>query len=113
MAYVSAIDIAVWDLKGKYLNLPVSTLLGGAFRNKIKPYATGLYFSSIENKSKNFEIELMDYLNRGFKAIKMKIGLGIEVDVKNNTYVRKVSGNDIKLMVDENDAYTIIESIEI
>ena len=113
MASVSAIDIAVWDLKGKSLNLPVSTLLGGAFRNKIKPYATGLYFSSIENPSKNFEIELMDYLNRGFKAIKMKIGLGIEVDLKNIKYVRKVIGNDIKLMVDANHAYSLIESIEL
>ena len=113
MASVSAIDIAVWDLKGKSLNLPVSTLLGGAYRNKIKPYATGLYFSSIENPSKNFEIELMDYLNRGFKAIKMKIGLGIEVDLKNIKYVRKVIGNDIKLMVDANHAYSLIESIEL
>ena len=43
-----------YDLKGKILELPVSTLLGGAQRTKIKPYATGLYFSDHKNPSKDF-----------------------------------------------------------
>ena len=37
VASMSAIDIAIWDLKGKLLGLPVSTLLGGAHRTSIKP----------------------------------------------------------------------------
>ena len=40
---ISAIDIALWDIAGKYYNQPIHQLLGGAFRKKIKPYATGFY----------------------------------------------------------------------
>ena len=40
---LSAIDIALWDIKGKALGVPVYTLLGGAYRRKARAYATGLY----------------------------------------------------------------------
>ena len=40
---ISAIDIALWDIAGKYYKKPIYQLLGGAFRKKIKPYATGFY----------------------------------------------------------------------
>ena len=40
---LSAIDIALWDVKGKALGLPVYTLLGGAYRRRARAYATGLY----------------------------------------------------------------------
>ena len=41
---MSAIDVALWDLKGKILELPVHLLLGGKKRDTITPYATGMYF---------------------------------------------------------------------
>ena len=40
---LSAIDIALWDIKGKALGVPVYTLLGGAYRDRARAYATGLY----------------------------------------------------------------------
>lgn len=40
MAVISGIDIALWDIKGKYFGVPVSTLLGGRFREDVKAYAT-------------------------------------------------------------------------
>jgi len=40
---LSAIDIALWDIKGKALGLPVHKLLGGSYRDKARVYATGLY----------------------------------------------------------------------
>ena len=46
LSAISAIDVAIWDIKGKYHKLPISTLLGGSHRDKIRPYATGLYFSN-------------------------------------------------------------------
>ncbi len=111
VASISAIDIALWDLKGKILNLPVSTLLGGVFRDKIKPYATGLYFIDPENPSKHFKEEALTYIERGFKAIKMKVGLGIEEDYKNIKMIRDTIGDDIQLMVDSNHAYSLREAI--
>ena len=83
VASMSAIDIALWDLKGKILELPVSVLLGGAQRSQVRPYATGLYFSDYNNPSKDFDKEVRQYIRKGFKAIKMKVGLGIKEDYKN------------------------------
>jgi D-galactarolactone cycloisomerase len=110
MASLSAIDIALWDLKGKLLNLSVSTLLGGAQRTKIRPYATGLYFTDKEHPSKDFEEEVKQYLAMGFKAIKMKVGLGIEKDFQHVKKMRQLIGDDIQLMVDSNHAYTLNEA---
>jgi D-galactarolactone cycloisomerase len=113
MASVSAIDIAIWDLKGKILGLPISTLLGGAHRTKIKPYATGLYFTNHENFSDGFVEEAKLYVSQGFKAMKMKVGLGIKEDVKNVKLIRETIGDDIELMVDSNHAYTLREAVEL
>ena len=111
VASMSAIDIALWDLKGKILNLPVSLLLGGVYRKKIKPYATGLYFSDRNNPSKDFDEEATSYVSQGFKAIKMKVGLGVDLDFKHVKRMREVIGDDIQLMVDSNHAYSLSEAI--
>jgi len=111
VASMSAIDIAIWDLKGKILGLPVSTLLGGAHRTKVRPYATGLYFTSHQNPSKEFDEEARLYVSQGFKAIKMKVGLGINEDYLNVKRMREVLGDDIQLMIDSNHAYTLREAV--
>ena len=111
VASMSAIDIALWDLKGKILGLPVSTLLGGAQRSQVRPYATGLYFSDYNNPSKDFDEEVRQYISQGFKAIKMKVGLGIKEDYKNVKRMREVIGEDIELMIDSNHAYTLREAV--
>lgn len=111
VASISAIDIAIWDLKGKILGLPISTLLGGAHRDKIKPYATGLYFTSHENPSQEFDEEIRSYVSQGFKAIKMKVGLGVHEDYQNVKRMREVIGDDIQLMVDSNHAYNFREAL--
>ncbi|MBJ7881527.1 mandelate racemase/muconate lactonizing enzyme family protein [Gelidibacter salicanalis] len=111
VASISAIDIAIWDLKGKILGLPISTLLGGAHRKKIKPYATGLYFTDHNNPSRDFEKEVALYKSQGFKAIKMKVGLGINEDYENIKRMRKLLGDDIQLMIDSNHAYTLREAV--
>ena len=64
VASISAIDIAVWDIKGKLLNLSVSELLGGAQREKITPYATGMYFTDKKNPTKDYKIEAEKYLKK-------------------------------------------------
>ena len=113
VASMSAIDIAIWDLKGKILGLPVSTLLGGAHRTEVRPYATGLYFTSHDNPSQEFDEEAQKYISQGFKAIKMKIGLGVEEDYKNVKRMRDLIGDDIQLMVDSNHAYNFREAVQL
>ena len=110
---ISAIDIALWDIKGKYHKLPVSTLLGGSYRKKIRPYATGLYFSDSKTLTDDLCNEAMEYVNEGFKSIKMKVGLNIKSDVNNVKAVRNTIGPDIELMIDSNHAYSYDEALKL
>lgn len=112
-AAISAVDVALWDIKGKLLNQPVSVLLGGVKNPVIEPYATGLYFTQVENLENALAEEASMYKEQGFRATKMKVGLGIEEDVKNVASVRNAIGPDMKLMVDANHAYSYKEAIEL
>lgn len=112
-ASISAIDVALWDLKGKKLNLPVSVLMGGQYRSQVVPYATGLYFSESESLANDLVEEANGYVAQGFKAIKMKVGLSIQKDAAHIKAVRQAIGPDIKLMVDSNHAYSLREAMEL
>ncbi|AIY15173.1 mandelate racemase/muconate lactonizing enzyme family protein [Cellulophaga baltica] len=112
-ASLSAIDVALWDLKGKLLNQPVSVLLGGLKNPIIQPYATGLYFTRVENLEQSLIEEALLYKSQGFKAIKMKVGLSLKEDIKYVAAIRKAIGSDIRLMIDSNHAYSYKEAIEL
>lgn len=111
MASLSAIDVALWDLKGKILGYPVSVLLGGRKREYVRPYATGLYFTRGGNLPQKFAEEAMRYKEEGFQAIKMKVGLGLKRDIENIAMVRKSIGYNIDLMIDANHAFNLNEAI--
>lgn len=113
MAALSAIDIALWDIKGKHFNLPVSSLLGGRKREKIKPYATGLYFTQSDDLKQKLEDEAVDYKEQGFKGLKMKVGLGIARDVEYVKAIRDAIGEDMELMIDSNHAYSLKEAAQL
>jgi D-galactarolactone cycloisomerase len=72
-----------------------------------------MYFTEKDNPTKDFEEEAKRYLEKGFKAIKMKVGLGIDRDVSNVKHLRSIIGDDIKLMIDSNHAYTYMEALEL
>ncbi len=63
---ISGIDIALWDIFGKVCQQPVSRLLGGIYRDRIKPYGS-ILFDEPDQLAKNLE----SVVARGFKAIKM------------------------------------------
>jgi len=96
---ISGIDIALWDLLGKALNQPVSRLLGGCYRDRIKPYASILF----EQPPKLRE-ELQKQISRGFKAIKMgwrPFGrVSRQLDELLIKTARDAVGPDVELMVD-------------
>ena len=81
VASISAIDVALWDLKGKIMDQPVHLLLGGKKRDFITPYATGLYYTHCENLGDKLVEEAKQYVGMGFEIMKMKVGLGIETDI--------------------------------
>lgn len=110
---LSAVDNALWDLKGKYTHLPVYRLMGGARREKITPYATGLYHSRSATLEKDLVEEAVSYAEAGFRGIKMKIGFGVEDDINMVREVRRAIGDDVELMVDPNHAYNAMTAIKL
>ena len=102
---ISGLDIALWDCIGKYLGKPIYKLLGGAYRTEVEPYATG-FFREEGKKYPDAAIEeALAFKERGFKAMKVKLGYGVEEDIKTIVAIRNAIGEDIKLMVDVNCAY--------
>jgi D-galactarolactone cycloisomerase len=111
---LSAIDIALWDIKGKALGLPVFKLLGGAYRNKARAYATGLYEpQNVPDVTQALVDEALGYKKEGFSGMKLKVGYGIDKDVGYVQAIREAIGEDIYLMVDANHAYNSSEAIEL
>lgn len=107
LAAISAIDIALWDLRAREANLPLYRYLGGAERLSIPCYATGFYFLSedIDTVARDFSAEAERYRSQGFRAMKLKVGLGVENDLRLIEAVRDAAGNSLRLMVDANHAY--------
>jgi D-galactarolactone cycloisomerase len=110
MASISAIDIALWDLKGKLLGQPVHALLGGKRRDRVRVYATGMYFTAGGELAAKLAREAAEYAAQGFRAMKMKVGHSPAQDVKNVHAVRAAIGPDIALMIDANHAYNRSEA---
>ncbi|MEO9476575.1 MAG: mandelate racemase/muconate lactonizing enzyme family protein [Cyclobacteriaceae bacterium] len=110
---VSAIDVALWDLKGKLFNQPVAVLLGGIKNPVIEPYATGLYFERVKDLKQKLVNEALEYKVQGFKAVKMKVGLGIEEDLIYIEAIRTAIGKDMRLMIDSNHAYSFKEAVKL
>lgn len=102
---MSSVDIALWDLIGKALNKPIYKLLGGAYRLEVVPYATGFYRVAGKSYPEAAVEEAHQHLEKGFKAMKLKTGFGVEEDITYIMTVREAIDPDIKLMVDANCAY--------
>ena len=110
---ISAVDIALWDIAGKAAGQSVSDLLGGRIRDKVAVYATGLYYTEGEFPTRLLDEATM-YVELGFKGMKTKIGgLPIAEDVQRVAAIRGAIGDDIRLMVDANQAYPASTAIRI
>lgn len=113
LSALSAIDIALWDLKGKLLGQPVSVLLGGRKREAVRAYATGLYFSEDGDLQKKLVKEAKGHREEGFSAVKMKVGLGLERDLAHVLAVSEALGPDIELLIDANHAFSFREALRL
>ena len=108
---ISAIDIALWDLKAKTAKMPLYKLLGGV-RNRLECYVAGGYYA--ENKSiLDLQHEMEQYVKDHARAVKMKVGgMTPYEDAMRVHAVRKCIGPDIKLLVDANCAWRINDALE-
>lgn len=114
IAAISGIDIALWDIIGKSCGKPVHKLIGGAYRDTVQAYATGLYFIDMDRLIEEAVEEAQGYVEDGFTAVKMKIGLGSpKLDIARVAAVRKAIGDDIRLMVDANHCFSVPAAIRL
>lgn len=110
---LSGIDIALWDIAGKYFNQPVWQLLGGKRRDYITPYATGLYLRESGNPAEYMAEEAKGYIEQGFKGLKMKVGFGLDQDIRNISSVRDAIGDEPFLAIDANHAYDVKNALRL
>ncbi|MEP7208233.1 MAG: mandelate racemase/muconate lactonizing enzyme family protein [Casimicrobiaceae bacterium] len=111
---ISAIDIALWDLLGKSLDRPVHALLGGAFRTRVQPYATGFYRLAGRGEATRLAAEAERHAANGFTAMKIKLGFGVDDDLTVMREVRAALGDaSVALMIDTNHAYGVADAIRL
>ncbi|MGE5639035.1 MAG: mandelate racemase/muconate lactonizing enzyme family protein [Clostridia bacterium] len=101
---MSGIDMAVWDVRGKALGLPLYRLLGGA-RRAIPAYAGGVSLG-YQEPAKLLE-EAKKSLDRGYKAIKLRVGDTVRKDIERMRAVRKAFGDDLHILTDANIGYEL------
>jgi D-galactarolactone cycloisomerase len=113
---IAGIDIGLWDLAGHLLDQPVHVLLGGAFRARVRVYASGLpgLYDGSDDAMLGQLVDLArGYVSRGFRAIKMALGHGIENDVRAVEAVREAVGDEIDLFVDAAGVYEPQQAIRL
>lgn len=106
----SGIDMALWDIKGKYYETPVHRLLGGDAwgDGTVRAYASDLFWDDPEVMAET----AASYVDRGFQAVKGHFGRGLAADRKRVEAVQEAIG-DTHLMVDLNCGYEYPEALRV
>ncbi len=106
---ISAIDIALWDIRGKTRGEPLHVMAGGA-GTTCAAYAGGIDLGFTLEKLKQ---NVSGYLAQGFDAVKIKVGLpDLAEDIARVAAIRDLIGPDRRLMVDANYGLTVAQAID-
>lgn len=107
---LAAIDTALWILRAKVLELPLSRLLGG-FRDRVPAYASYLLFRNWGLDELERDAALL--VERGFHTVKMNLGdKPFDEEIERIKTVRGVVGEDVDIMVDVNWAWSVYDAIK-
>lgn len=106
---LAAVDIALWDLKGQILNQPVYQLLGGAFRDQIPCYVSGLPEPDLPARC----ALALRWQQKGFNAIKLALGYGVQQDIENVRAIRDALGTQASLFLDAHWNYSVAQAAEL
>jgi D-galactarolactone cycloisomerase len=111
---ISGVDIALWDILGKVRGEPVAKLLGGMFREQVQAYATGMYRVAGQGEARRLAQEAVSHCEAGFRALKVKLGFGIDDDLAVMRAVKEATaGRTCEAMIDTNHAYGVAEAIRL
>ncbi|MDR7543309.1 MAG: mandelate racemase/muconate lactonizing enzyme family protein [Armatimonadota bacterium] len=106
---IAGIDIALWDLKARAVGLPLYALLGGATRTRLDAYAS----SVMQRDPAGMVADAASLAEQGFRAIKVKVGVGVAEDAATLAAIRRAVGEQVELMIDANGAYRAPEAIDL
>jgi len=106
---ISAVDIALWDIWGKQLGLPIAKLLGGIHRTAIPAYVSGIRGKTLDDKIR----AVRQSLDGGFTAMKTFLGFGVDADVEHVTaFTQELKGRG-QLMIDALWNYNVSTAIRL
>lgn len=111
---LAAIDIALWDIKGKIEGKPISRLLGQKFHAKLPAYISGLPAAQLDERVAIAE----NWICKGFGAVKFHTVVSHQGIVKEAAALRKALGPHVKLMIDlhwkfsESEAVALLRELE-
>ena len=113
---IAGLDIAMWDLRGKALGLPIYELLGGKVREQMPVYASSMKrgMTPLEEAKR-----AVSFVEKGYSAYKLHSAVPGKIDdpadqtINTVSEVRKAVGDNIDILVDVNGAYSVHNSIEI
>jgi len=104
---VSAVDVALWDLKARLLDLPLSALLGRR-RERVEAYGSGGFCSYDDGR---LRAQLGGWAAGGFRRVKIKVGRDDAADLHRAAVAREAIGPGVELMVDANGAWSPQQAI--
>jgi D-galactarolactone cycloisomerase len=111
------VDVALFDLIGRALDVPAYSLLGNKVRDEVEGYDSSLYFQDLVNPAEGANaaaIEAAEAIEKGWRAVKLKLGrpgrwfepvAGTRRDIEVVEAVRETVGSDVKILVDANNGY--------
>jgi L-alanine-DL-glutamate epimerase-like enolase superfamily enzyme len=109
IAAISAVDIALWDILGKHLNMPVWRLLGGRKADRLPAYASGGWASA-----EKIGEQLTSYIQMGgFRAVKMRVGSMDGAPHLSATRVkaaRQALGPEVEIAIDAHGTYSVADA---
>ena len=109
VAAISGIDIALWDLAGQALGVPVWRLLGGRYRDRVPAYASGGW-APVGGIGK----QLAQYVERGHRAVKLRVGLqdrSVDDSAARVREVRDTLGPEVRIMVDAHGTWSVRDAL--
>jgi L-alanine-DL-glutamate epimerase-like enolase superfamily enzyme len=108
---MSGIDLALWDIMGKALGMPVYRLLGGGFRSEVRAYASALFGDDLKHTAD----KVKQYVDEGFTAVKMgwePMGQDLNYDVQLVQTMRAAAGPDVDILIDAGLCYDAKTAIQ-
>lgn len=103
---LAAVDIALWDLAGKAAGLPVHALLGGAFRDDVPTYVSGLPVNTDEER----QALARKWIAQGATSVKLHLGRGVREDL---AAYDAVAATGMRVAIDAHWAYDLADALRL